>query len=296
MLHGNRRAVKLLENYVKKGGSQNLLLKGPKGVGKYTAARMIACKLLKCEDNKLDCNPDAMIISKEDAIKVEDIKAIIEFCSIKALYASRKIIIIDNCETMNELAQNKLLKTLEESGNNIFILISSAPLLETITSRTIDVPFTRISDCEMEEYFQERNETPEIPFELLDGSIGMYEFLKSDKEFFEDIKELVHVITNMKEKKEFLSAFHVLKEKDEKEFFSKHKSKIPAVISFLQKIYLQAFLVKKGLLYQYRYNLVNLYDQEEILSICAMLGEHLAKCVKPSYSKIDFAQLVYSLN
>ena len=94
------------------------------------------CKLF----NSLS-HPDIFILDK-DSIKVEDSNTIINKLSTKPLVANKKVFIILNAENMNEAAQNKLLKSLEEPNNQtVFILTSTKTdkVLPTILSRVLKV-------------------------------------------------------------------------------------------------------------------------------------------------------------
>ena len=58
------------------------------------------------------------------------------------------MVLIDGVDAMAEKAANALLKTLEEPGNGLLVLISERPerLLSTIRSRCQQIPFFRLSN------------------------------------------------------------------------------------------------------------------------------------------------------
>ncbi len=106
-------------------------------------------KKILCETNSGcgECNackqfvsrshPDLFIL-EQDAIKVDDVKILIEKLSTKPIQASKKVFVILNAETINEIAQNKLLKSLEEPNESaVFILTTTKTdkLLPTVLSR-----------------------------------------------------------------------------------------------------------------------------------------------------------------
>lgn len=78
------------------------------------------------------------VLDKEETVKVEDVIHIINDTYITALESGKKVYVINNGEKMNEYAQNKLLKTLEEPNSEIVILIgvtNENAILQTIKSR-----------------------------------------------------------------------------------------------------------------------------------------------------------------
>ncbi len=85
----------------------------------------------------------ATLSSKEagkasDEIKIDQIRRAQESISLKPSEGRKKVLIVDDAETMNEASQNAFLKTLEEPpGESLIILITSMPqsLLPTIRSR-----------------------------------------------------------------------------------------------------------------------------------------------------------------
>lgn len=82
-------------------------------------------------------HPDVSIIN-QPSIKVEDVNMIISKLSTLPISGKYKVFVILNAENMNETAQNKLLKSLEEpTGSNIFILTCNKmdKLLPTVLSR-----------------------------------------------------------------------------------------------------------------------------------------------------------------
>ena len=66
--------------------------------------------------------------------------------------ADKRVVIINDAETMNEAAENSLLKTLEEpTGDVVFILVTANKdlLLPTILSRCMKLYFAPLSEDEI---------------------------------------------------------------------------------------------------------------------------------------------------
>lgn len=90
-----------------------------------------------CKKMMLNKNPDFIVIDKP-SILVDDILSVLEDAELKPMIYSYKVILIKNADCINEIAQNKLLKTLEEPNmSTIFILTctSEEKLLATVKSR-----------------------------------------------------------------------------------------------------------------------------------------------------------------
>ncbi len=173
-----------------------LLFFGPEGVGKLKAARVLAAALLcaekdapcgrcaSCQALLMDTHPDFYEILPESkgkaakSIKIEQVRAMqIEIARIPIL-SSRRVVVIDGAETMNDAAANSLLKTLEEPmGQVVFILVTGArtSLLDTILSRCMPVPFGMLPRAILAAALQSRGIPSQQALELAalsDGSMG----------------------------------------------------------------------------------------------------------------------------
>ena len=148
-------ALRLLRNLVRRKRIPNgLLFWGPDGVGKRLAAWEFA-KAVNCMesdddacDTCLSCrkiehrnHTDVMLITPTGKMRIIRESVITELNDLSAYRpfdSGRRIVLIEDADRMNETAQNKFLKTLEEPpSDTTFILISGQPrfLLPTIQSR-----------------------------------------------------------------------------------------------------------------------------------------------------------------
>lgn len=99
-------------------------------------------------------HPDLLFVGPEKGeIRVDNIRAVEEALSFSPYEGIKKIVIIDDADTMNQSAANAFLKTLEEPpAESLIILIASSPdrLPETIRSRACRINFAPLSDeaCE----------------------------------------------------------------------------------------------------------------------------------------------------
>lgn len=90
-----------------------------------------------CRRNEINKNPDLLILDKPN-MQVADIETLIDNVQLKPMVYNYKIIFITNAEGVNETAQNKLLKTLEEPNPQVIFVLTCTnieKLLPTIRSR-----------------------------------------------------------------------------------------------------------------------------------------------------------------
>jgi len=168
--------------------SSSYLFVGPKGVGKKLTAISLA-KALNCFKGGVDsCDecancrlidkgnfPDCITVSPDEkgSIKIEMIREIKQTVSLRTM--GRRVIIIEDADTMTEEAQNAFLKTLEEPPlDTTIILTSSKPkhLFQTIISRCKLVKFRRLSNSEVKKLLETRKvKNAELLANLSGGSM-----------------------------------------------------------------------------------------------------------------------------
>jgi DNA polymerase III subunit delta' len=94
-------------------------------------------------------HPDVLLLTPEERqIRVEEIRMIDGALAFKPFEGRKKVVIVDEAETMNIAAANAFLKTLEEPPEeSVIILVSSRPdlLLPTIRSRCSRINFSPLS-------------------------------------------------------------------------------------------------------------------------------------------------------
>jgi DNA polymerase-3 subunit delta' len=142
--------------------AHGLLLKEPAGAGAYEFARFLGSSLLclNPHDDFLPCgtckscalyeagnHTDCQLMQPEEQgkqIKVEQIRALIDFFTLKSQFEGYKVAIIKPADAMNRSAANTLLKTLEEPPPlSILILVTQRPerLPVTLRSRCQQITF-----------------------------------------------------------------------------------------------------------------------------------------------------------
>jgi hypothetical protein len=165
-----------------------LLLRGPEGVGKFLAARWLAAGLLcqegpewpcgacgPCKRVASDNHPDLFVVdavaSGERAITIPFVApregpatsgysgpAIGDFLTLCAMEGGWRVVIVRELERMNVVAQNAFLKTLEEPGRDVLLVLECsrpAALLDTIKSRVVPLALDRLSTADAAQVLEE---------------------------------------------------------------------------------------------------------------------------------------------
>jgi DNA polymerase-3 subunit delta' len=106
-------------------------------------------------------------------IRLEQVHTISSFAARSPLRGQRSLIVVDGAETLAESAANALLKTLEEPGNALLIVItpSLSDLLPTLVSRCHVIPFQRLAAEDLTRVLQQHGALA-LPPELISLAQG----------------------------------------------------------------------------------------------------------------------------
>lgn len=179
-IKGHARQKAILERQLrKKSLSHAYLFTGEEGIGKRTLAEDFARKVIESglEENRsvnIDHADILRIGYSGEGIKISEVRNIIADTSIRPLEGTNRVVIIDHAEKINPLAQNALLKTIEEpQPGNVFILITDNPseLLDTIKSRCQALPFKDIPVSDKREILESEGLTYDGDITLPVGQI-----------------------------------------------------------------------------------------------------------------------------
>ena len=206
---GNNKIKRELQEIVKNNSiSHSYLFSGEEGIGKKLFAKEFARMLLCLKNNKAcgECsscvkfdsenNPDFSIIEPDgNSIKIAQIRELQEYVYIKPIVPSKKVFIINDSDKMTEVAQNSLLKTLEEPPEYIIIILVASnenKLLNTIKSRCLKIGFNNIDKKELIQYIVKEQIITNPSDELLsmcNGSIGKLIKIKENLEEYNEIEK-----------------------------------------------------------------------------------------------------------
>jgi DNA polymerase III subunit gamma/tau len=166
---GHDTTKKFLINSVNKGMlPQILMFYGEKGLGKTTLARIIAAGL-NCEqgvslspcgvcDNCRSVfsgsSPDYKEVNVGAKTGVDNVRSLIETLRFSPMYLTNKIYVLDECHKLSDAGQNALLKELEDTPENIYMIFcttSKENLIPTLLDRCYDFYFEKLTEKELGE-------------------------------------------------------------------------------------------------------------------------------------------------
>ena len=201
-----------------------LLFYGKKGCGKEAFAQQFLAWVLclnrqpdgpcgecgSCQWLKADTHPNYVYISTDEdnkkqnaKIKIEKIRDLLPF--VQQTVDGWRVIVIEPAEALNIASSNALLKTLEEPGENIVIILLADHYLKlpaTIRSRLQHFALDRISSAQFSEYVEAQlpeagssqqqllmNLSNQMPLQAIE--VAQSSWLPLRQDFMEDWKKLV---------------------------------------------------------------------------------------------------------
>jgi len=162
-----------------------------------------ACEnCIACQQFNSSSHPDVYILN-QTSIKVDDVNKFMDKLNTKPISANVKVFVILNAETINEISQNKLLKSLEEPNNqNIFILTSSKTdkLLPTVMSRLTKIYVPKLTEQDKQILAKELTEQNVDISKYLNSDYNLTEIInyETNEEYKNTIKHLDFLFSNLK--------------------------------------------------------------------------------------------------
>lgn len=257
---------------------------------------MLFAKSLICENNNI-CNtcfgckqfdinshPDFIMLN-QDAIKVDDVNKIINQLSTKPISNNVKVFLILNAENINEISQNKLLKSLEEpNASNIFILTTTKidKLLPTVLSRLHKVHLTKIN----------HNDKLIISNELKSKNLDVGKFINSDI----SLTEFISYETNEETKKTLKAIKFIFENLKSSQDIPKVSSALPdfeknLFYPLLQKLFI-SYINDENYFDEDLLNLINQNFSKKVIIKCLPLIEESYKKVM---SNVNFGYVLDNL-
>lgn len=209
MVIRNQKTEDMLRMWLQMPSLPNLLLSGKKGSGKFATVCEILAEIYGTEQPYLLPYVHLIQPTEKGIITKEQVEGILEQASFFS--PDRKVFVVDDADTMSQGAQNSLLKVLEDQENScLFILVAHAPLIPTITSRCMQVPFGTLSMEQAKEFLS--NVDPVI-WAGADETIGGYLRLRASDQYLKKACELKTAVFHGT-REDVLRCCNLLKEKD----------------------------------------------------------------------------------
>ncbi len=175
-------------------------------------AQLIVCKdgqpCNECRQCKLiqaNAYSDVVFYPRDkESVTVEAVSQLIEESYIKPLENDKKIFIISQAQDMNNTAQNKLLKTLEEPPSGVHIIMgatSEFPLLSTVKSRVKKLEIPPFNKQELfESLVNNYNDEKRLKNAIAcgDGTVGKAIRLYGDDKLTSVFELVIDTLLNMK--------------------------------------------------------------------------------------------------
>jgi len=161
---GNKAVIKLCKKLVEDEDDrpQTYLLKGEKGCGKTSLARVLAMEFGADESQiiEIDCLQDRSI---------DMIRNLVDMTKSAPIVGSAKCFIIDECHELPKLSQEGLLKSTEEPPNYVYyFLCSTEPqkIWGTLKDRCFELEMKRLAGIDFLQFMQTIAEAVEVELVL----------------------------------------------------------------------------------------------------------------------------------
>ena len=176
-LLGNSRLKEALASLPPSGLGSAVLLDGPAGIGKRTAAADLAAGLVcpaengpcgvcpSCKRAAAASHPDLIWLKEPEpgkGVKLEQVRDLRAQSFLRPSEAPFKVFVIPQADKLNIPSQNALLKVLEEPASSVFVLLceNREAMLQTVRSRCKTFRLTPLSQPELLQALSARSDAP----------------------------------------------------------------------------------------------------------------------------------------
>ncbi len=245
-VYGQDYVKRYLENSVRQGRISNAyLFDGIEGCGKMTTAVKLAEYLCGSRDDETSDIEIYRLNEGESSHKIELIRSINSSITLKPL-SDYKVIIIDDADKLTVQAQNAFLKNIEEPPLFVIIILVASnrdSILDTIRSRCEIIKFKALSENEVFSYLMDNGaniDDAKAISKYSNGSITRANDLIGSNEFSnmrKDVKNIMEVLLedDIDEKLRLIDVF------------SDRKSRIYEFLDMIIEVYLDFYIIKRGL-------------------------------------------------
>lgn len=273
----------------KHGGS--IILYGKRGSGMHYKARELASFFLGTD--AIDAHPDFLEITDEEKnIRKEDVMEIVRLAGTTPVCGKCHVFLIDDAERLSAENQNVLLKTLEEkTGDNVFLLVTHRPMIDTVASRSVTVMFLPPArtaygaDCD------------EIAYAASCGTPGAYIEVMEDAEFRDFLEKVPAAMTDRKSLFALMGVLNEKEYKDSQFFLSASGRKIGYFFNFaayaLSKAYCRSLSGERELAEVYM-PLLGL-GAERLSYMLEVTEEHRNQSSGTGYGKSEFYSYLHRI-
>lgn len=174
-----------------------------------------ACEICNaCKQFDSGSHPDVFIIN-QSSIKVDDANKIISKLNTKPISSDIKVFVVLNAENINEIAQNKLLKSLEEpNSQNIFIFTSvkTDKLLPTVMSRLKKLYIQKLSSEDKKLILKELNISNDNASTYINADYTLDEIInfETNNDYKETMQHIDFMFNNLKSSSDIPKVVHTL--------------------------------------------------------------------------------------
>lgn len=158
---------------------------GPEEVGKRRVAAEVAARIIGVPSDRVGAHPNYLLVQREKDedgqterphISIEQVHALRRFAHLRSFDAKKRVAVIDDAERLTPSAASALLKTLEEPGADMTLILIAADedvLPQTIRSRCHAVYFSALPIVRIRSFLEAEGVASAKAAQMADFSFGL---------------------------------------------------------------------------------------------------------------------------